>query len=64
MSSKKTPYQISNIKTVAPSVNDLVDFGPEEPPVTSPQDASERLKKLVKQLQEINRRIDNLSHRF
>ena len=64
MSSKKTPFSISNHKTIPPSVNDLVDFGPEpeEEPVVS--DNSERLRKLVKQLQEINRRIDNLSNRF
>ncbi len=65
MSSKKTPRSISNHKTVTPSVNDLVDFGPETDEVEVTTDnTADRLRKLVKQLQEINRRIDNLSHRF
>jgi len=47
----------------------LLDFGPEEVAVVpvSPQENSsftDRLKQIVKKLQEINERIDQLSSRF
>lgn len=66
MSSKKTPFSASNIKIVKPSLNDLVDFGPDTDEVDGKvtDNTAERLRRLVKQLQEINRRVDKLSHRF
>ena len=49
------------------SLNHLVDFGPEKnEPVSTYKSNSglERIKQIVKQLQEINKRIDDLASRL
>lgn len=47
-------------------LNALLDFGPETsaPAPTPSHDVVDRIKQIVKKLQEINQRIDDLSHRF
>jgi hypothetical protein len=44
----------------------MLDFGPEkdEAPVAQSANSLDRLKQIVKKLQEINKRIDDLSHRL
>lgn len=65
MSSKKTPVPtISPKSKTKGTIDSILDFGPG--PVAAPTsgDMTERLRQIVRQLQEINRRIDNLSSRF
>lgn len=67
MSSKKTPVptpkQVQELKV---KLDAILDFGPAHPP--SSQELShnldERLRRLVKQLQEMSQRIDLLASRF
>ena len=46
------------------ALHDILDFGPEKAAAHEPTDVTERIKRLVRQLQEINRRIDDLSNRY
>lgn len=47
-------------------LNEMVDFGPEDVspvPAAPSKDVSARLQRLLKQLQELSRRVDNLANR-
>ena len=46
-------------------LSDILDFGPDKiKPTPQAKDTNERIKKLLKQLQEINARVDKLTDRF
>jgi len=63
MSIKKNPGPSYGPKLdIKQTLDSMLDFGP--PPEKSPLDASERIRRLVKQIQEINRRIDHLASRY
>ncbi|MBI4403559.1 MAG: hypothetical protein HY537_05330 [Deltaproteobacteria bacterium] len=48
------------VKDVKELLDGILDFGPENP--TNPSDdATDRIRQIVKKLQEISRRIDHLS---
>jgi uncharacterized protein YaaN involved in tellurite resistance len=49
-------------KDIKETLDSILNFGPEDANSTS--NFSERIKEIVRKLQEINRRIDNLSSRF
>lgn len=62
MSSKKTPAPIPVVKTdIRETLGSVLNFGPDNEP--SDRDVTTRIQRIVRQLQEINRRIDRLTHR-
>ncbi len=61
---KKTtaPVSPSAMKEI---LDNVLDFGPEkDEPIPSKNPLTDRIKLLVEQLEEINRRVDKLSSRF
>lgn len=69
MSSQKPPAYGRNMNSV---LSALVDFGPDTTPLSpklvpsqaSGSEVTQRILRIVKQLQEINKRIDDLATRF
>lgn len=53
-----------SLKDSNEKLNELLNFGPNTPEVQATESAvSKRIKDLIKRLQEINERIDNLTNR-
>ena len=54
-------------KDIHTTLSDILDFGPDNITMVSPQNTvnhtHDRLKKLLKQLQELNTRVDRIVHR-
>jgi hypothetical protein len=44
-------------------LKEILDFGVNDAPQSNRTEINERIRKLVKELEEINRRIDDLAHR-
>lgn len=60
--SERNPPVGAPKKDIKEALDNILNFGPED--AHSNTNFSERIKDLVRKLQEINRRIDNLSSRF
>ena len=67
MSAGRKPKGTFVSKNGNPALNDMLDFGPDVPekssaPVSS--DVTMRIKNIIKQMQEISRRIDDLAEKL
>ena len=72
MSGQRKMPGVFQKKETHSTLNHVLDFGPENKHVSTPKALSsfnndsslERIKKIIKTLQEISKRIDNLADRF
>ena len=64
MSHKKLPMPFPK-NSLQNALSDMVGFGPEKAPVqASSENPTERLKQLLRKIEDLNKRVDRLSARY